>query len=103
MEGVDLADAIEALRAQVLAAQTKAATSDITFPVQTLTIELKVALTKTVDGKAGFKVPFVGAEIGASGGLSRETVQTVTIVLGPPIDRRTGNPAQVGQKAGKLG
>jgi hypothetical protein len=57
---------------------------------------LKVGLTKTADGKAGFKVPFFGAEVGAAGGLRHETMQTVSIVLGPPIDQQ-GNPIKVAQ------
>jgi hypothetical protein len=87
MDGIALADAIEMLRAEVLAAQLRAAGADVQFPIQTLTVQLKVGLTKLADGKAGFKVPFVGAEIGASGGLHLETVQTVTLVLGPPVNR----------------
>jgi hypothetical protein len=96
MDGIDLADAIEALRAEVLAAQLKSAGAKVQFPIQTLTIELKVGLTKTADGKAGFKVPFVGAEIGASAGLHQETAQTVTIVLGPPVDQQ-GRAVKVAQ------
>lgn len=87
MDGIDLADAIEVLRAEVMAAQLKSAGTEVQFPIQTLTIELKVGLTKMADGKAGFKVPFVGAEIGASASLHQNTAQTVTIVLGPPVDQ----------------
>ncbi len=59
-----------------------------------LTLELKVGLTKSADGKAGFRVPFVGAELGGSAAYQRETVQTVTLVLGSPVDRH-GNPVKV--------
>jgi hypothetical protein len=94
--GLDMADAIELARAQVLAAHTKSAGANVQFPIQTLTIDLKVVLTRQADGKAGFKVPFIGAEIGGSAGIHHERAQTVTIVLGPPVDR-DGNPIKVAQ------
>jgi hypothetical protein len=93
-EGIRLADAIEMLRSEVALAQVKAAGNDLQFPVETLTVELKVELTKYADGKAGFRVPFVGAELGGSAAYQRETMQTVTLVLGSPVDR-DGNPVKV--------
>ena len=85
--GLDLADAIDLLRGQVQSAHTRANSAGLQFPIQSLTIELKVGLTRKADGKLGFKVPLVGAEFGAGAGFERETVQTVTVVLGPPVDR----------------
>jgi hypothetical protein len=101
MDGIGLADAIEVLRAEVLAAQTKAAGQPVQFPIQTLTVQLKVGLTRLADGKVGFKVPFVGAEAGALAGLHQETVQTVTLVLGPPVDQQ-GRPVSVAQVTDEL-
>jgi hypothetical protein len=101
MDGIGLADAIEMLRAEVLAAHTNAAGAAMQFPIETLTVQLKVGLTKLADGKAGFKVPFVGAEVGASAGLHQETTQTVTLVLGPPVDQR-GRPVAVAEATDKL-
>jgi hypothetical protein len=96
MDGIRLADAIEMLRGEVLAAQTNATGAAVHFPIQSLTVELRVALTKLADGKVGFKVPFVDAELGVSGGLHHETTQTVTLVLGPPVDLQ-GRPVSVSQ------
>ena len=96
MDGIGLAQAIEMLRTEVLAAQTQATGAAVHFPIQTLTVQLKVGLTKLADGKVGFKVPFVGAELGASGGLHQETTQTVTLVLGAPVNAQ-GNPISVSQ------
>ncbi len=96
MNGVGLAQAIEMLRQDIAAAQQTAQESGIQFPVQSLTVELKVALTKQADGKLGFQVPFLGMELGASAGLLREATQTVTLVLGPPVDRQ-GRPCLVSQ------
>ena len=85
--GVGLADALEVLRAELASARLKAAGQDVQFPVQTLTVELKAGITRSADGKVGFTVPFIGAELGGSTGYQRESVQTVTLVLGPPVDR----------------
>src|SRR4051794_18037821 len=95
-DGIGLADALEALRVELALARTKAIGKDIQFPIETLTVELKVGVTRSAEGKAGFKVPFVGAELGGSAGYDRETLQTVTLVMGPPVDR-DGRPVKVGQ------
>jgi hypothetical protein len=97
-DGIGLADALEALRAELASAQAKAAETDVRFPIETLTIELKAGVTQTKEGKAGFRVPVVGAELGGSVGFDRETLQTVTIVLGPPVDRE-GRPVKVAQSS----
>ena len=93
-DGIGLAEALEQLRAELAAAQKAAAESNVQFPIETLTVELKVAVMRTKDGKAGFRVPFVGAEIGGSAGVDRERLQTVTLVLGAPVDRQ-GQPVKV--------
>jgi hypothetical protein len=92
--GLGLAETIEQLRAELAEARQKAAGKSVQFPIQALTVELKVAVTKSVDGKAGFTVPFVGVELGGSAGRSSETLQTVTLVLGPPVDQH-GVPVKV--------
>ena len=97
-DGIGLADALEALRAELASAQAKAAETDVRFPIETLTIELKAGVTRTKEGKAGFRVPVVGAEFGGSVGFDHETLQTVTIVLGSPVDRE-GRPVKVAQSS----
>jgi hypothetical protein len=93
-DGIGLADALEALRAELASAQAKAAETDLQFPIETVTVELKVGVTRTAEGKAGFRVPFVGAELAGSATFDRETMQTVTLLLGAPVDR-AGNPVKV--------
>jgi Trypsin-co-occurring domain 2 len=99
-EGVGLDEALAALRADLSAARAKAADSDLQLPVQSVTIELTVALTKTVDGKAGFRVPVLGAELGASGSREAISTQKLTVTLGTPVDA-AGRPVKVGQASGQ--
>jgi Trypsin-co-occurring domain 2 len=96
-DGIGLADALEVLRAELASAQAKAVGKDVQFPIETLTVELKVGVTKSKEGKAGFTVPFIGAELGGSAARNRETVQTVTLVLGSPVDRE-GRPLKVASR-----
>lgn len=93
-QGIGLAEAIALLRSELLAARAAAVDQDIQLPVHSMTVELGVAATRTRDGKAGFRVPFVNAEVGGSSGRERQTMQTVTVVFGGPVDRE-GNPVPV--------
>jgi hypothetical protein len=97
-EGVGLAQAIALLRGGLLEARASAGDSDIQLPVESMTVELQVVATRTRDGKAGFAVPFVGAELGGSAGWQRETMQTVTVLFGSPVDRG-GRPVKVAQES----
>lgn len=93
-EGIGLAEALEVLRSELESARQKSAGRPVQFPVETLTVELKVGVTKSADGKAGFRVPFLGAELSGSAGYASESVHKVTLVLGPPVDQ-DGNPIKV--------
>ncbi|MEU6672195.1 trypco2 family protein [Streptomyces sp. NPDC046727] len=92
--GIGLFAALDMLRRELAEAQREAKSAGVTFPVESVTVELQVGLTRGKDGKVGFKVPFLGAEVGGSGSIARETVQTVTLVLGTPQDR-DGEPIKV--------
>jgi hypothetical protein len=100
-KGIGLSDALELLRMELAAAQEKAAGTDVQFPIETLTVELKVGVTRSADGKAGFKVPFIEVELGGSTGYNREKLQTVTVVLGSPVDRE-GRPVKVAKATDAL-
>ena len=63
-DGLGLADAIGLLRDELLEAQAAGAGSEIQLPVESMTVELKITATRSVDGKAGFKVPVVELELG---------------------------------------
>jgi hypothetical protein len=98
VDGVGLADAIGLLREELLAAQAAGAGSGIQLPVESMTVELKVTATRSVDGKAGFKVPIVDLELGGGAGRERGSEQTVTVVFGGPVDR-DGHPVRVAQES----
>jgi len=100
-DGIALDEVLEALRAELASAQAKAAGENLQFPIETLTVELQVGVTRSKEGKAGFHVPVIEAELGGSAGLDRQTLQTVTVVLGSPVDR-AGNPVKVASATDEL-
>jgi hypothetical protein len=93
-DGVGLADAIGMLRDELLKARAAGAGSEIQLPVESLTVVLTVEATKSLDGKAGFKVPVVELELGGGGSRQRSSAQTITVVFGEPVDRQ-GRPVKV--------
>jgi hypothetical protein len=96
VDGLGLADAIGLLRDDLLRAQAAGAGSAIQLPVESMTVELTVTATRSLDGKAGFTVPIVGLELGGGGAREHGSEQTVTVVFGGPVDR-AGNPVRVAQ------
>lgn len=93
-DGLGLAEAIEALRGQLIQAVEAGAGARVQFPVQEVSIELAAVVTNSKDGKAGFKIPFVGAELGGGIANSNATTQRVTIRFAAPIDQ-AGNSVKV--------
>ena len=101
VDGLGLAEAIEALRDDLLKARAAGASSEIQLPVESMTVELTVTATREVNGKAGFKVPIVEVELGGGGSRERGSGQKVTVVFGGPVDRQ-GNPVKVAQASSEL-
>ena len=89
------------MRDDLLKARAAGATSEIQLPVESMTVELTVTATRTVDGKAGFKVSIVEVELGGGGSRERGTGQTVTVVFGGPVDR-DGKPVKVARTSSEL-
>jgi hypothetical protein len=91
--GLTLSEAIGLLRHELLKARAAGAESDIQLPVESMTVELGVTTTRSIDGKVEFRVPVAGSELG---GASRERLpeQRVTVVFGGPVDR-AGHPVKV--------
>ena len=101
VDGLGLAEAIEALRDDLLKARAAGATSEIQLPVESMTVVLTVTATREGNLKAGFKVPFVPVEVGGGGSRERGTGQTVTVVFGGPVDR-DGRPVKVARATSEL-
>jgi Trypsin-co-occurring domain 2 len=99
--GIGLADAIAVLRDELLRARAEGGRSDIQLPVDSMTVELTVTATRSLDGKAGFTVPLVGLGLGGGGGREHASGQKVTVVFGGPVDRE-GNPVKVASAADVL-
>jgi hypothetical protein len=89
---IGLTEAIALVREELVQAVEEGVGSDIQFPVGQVTLEFQVGLTKTDDVHGGLKLWVL--ELGASREYARESVQTISIVLGPPVDA-TGNPIKV--------
>jgi hypothetical protein len=101
VDGFGLAEAIAALRDDLLKARAAAASSGIQLPVESMTVELMVTATRTREGKAGFKVPIVEVELGGGASRERGTGQKVTVVFSGPVDR-DGNPVKVARATDEL-
>jgi hypothetical protein len=99
--GIGLAEAIAVLRDELLRARAAGAGSDIQLPVESMTVELRVAATRSKDGRAGFKVPVLEVELGGGMAAGSETGQTVTVVFGAPVDR-TGAVVKVAEATDEL-
>jgi hypothetical protein len=93
-EPLGLAEAIGALRDELLRARAAGAGSDIQLPVESMTVELTVTATRSIDGRAGFAVPVVNLQLGGGADRERGSEQKVTVVFGGPVDR-DGNPVKV--------
>lgn len=101
VDGLGLADAIGVLRDELLRARAAGATSEIQLPVESMTVQLTVTATRSIDGKAGFKVPFLEMELGGGATRERGSEQLVTVVFGGPIDRE-GRPVKVAAATDEL-
>lgn len=92
MHQLELADTVEALRAELARAAAAAAGAEFQFPVAGAQLEFHVAVTKTGEGKAGVK--FWVVELGGAGSFAREEIQKVTVTLGAPVDQN-GDPVKI--------
>lgn len=93
---IDLAETVEALRAELRKAVAAGDDADIQFPVTGVQVEFHVGVKKTADGKAGFK--FWVVELGTGGQYAAESIQKVIVNFGPPVGR-DGVPIKVAKQA----
>jgi len=89
MARLELSDMIVGLRKELVEAQKKAAKESLKFKVESIEVEAQVTISKEAgaEGKVkwGFWV-FTEAEVGATGSVGRETVQTIKLTLTPHPD-----------------
>jgi hypothetical protein len=86
VEHLELAETVEALRAELARAAAAGAGAGFQFPVTGVQLEFHVGVTKTGEGKAGVK--FWVAELGRAARYAREEIQTVTVTLGTGGSKR---------------
>lgn len=84
MAKIALADAVALVRQELLQAMAMPDAAGFRFPVGQITLSFQVGLTGSGTGSAGLQLWVF--ELGAEGTYAKETIQSVTIVLDPPVD-----------------
>ena len=92
MEGIGLAETVAALRAELAAAVAAGVDEEIQFPVGPVQLEFHVGVTRSAEGKGGLR--FWVLELGGGSSRATETIQKLTVSLGPPVDT-AGEPIRV--------
>jgi hypothetical protein len=92
VQQLELAETVEALRAELARAMEAGAGAGVQFPVTGVQLEFHVAVTRTGQGSGG--VRFWVVEVGGAGSYAREEIQTVTVTLGAPVDHN-GAPVKI--------
>jgi hypothetical protein len=92
VDKIGITETIDALRRELLEAILAAEGEEVSFPVEELTVEFNVGVTKTAEGGGGLKFWIVNLD--AKTGYKSEAIQKVTIHLGTPV-REDGTPVKV--------
>ncbi|MFI0978475.1 trypco2 family protein [Streptomyces sp. NPDC021093] len=92
-DGIELADAVESVRNQLLRAAARSAGKEITFTVGDIQMEFTVELRKEIKG--GAKVKAWVVEAGADAARSTGRTHKVSLTLKPKV-RSTGASVDVG-------
>jgi hypothetical protein len=96
MAEIGLEEAVAELRNELTQAMADAEGAAVRFPVKEITLQFQVGVTKTVGGQGGIK--FWVLELGSSGQYANQTVHTITVVLGSPVDA-DGKPIKIQQQS----
>jgi hypothetical protein len=89
---IELADAVQAVRDELLTAAARSSGQDVTFEVGDIELEFTVELRKEV--RTGLKVKAWIAEAGVDGGGGSTRTHRVAVTL-KALDARTGRPWRV--------
>jgi hypothetical protein len=81
---IGLVEAIEAVRAELTLAVAQNADKEIQFPVDKVDLEFHVGITRTASGTGGIR--FWVIELGGNASHESESVHTVKVSLGAPVD-----------------
>ncbi|GAA0385083.1 trypco2 family protein [Streptomyces luteireticuli] len=99
-EGIELAEAVEAIRTGLTGAATAGEGQDLGFDVGEITMEFGIEMRKDLHGSGRVRAWVVEAGADASRGSSRTHKVTFTLT---PKDMRTGGSWKVGnQRAGGI-
>lgn len=89
---IELADAVQAVRDELIAAAARGIGQDVEFEVGDIELEFAVELRK--EAKGGLKVKAFVVEAGLDGGVSSTRTHRVKVAL-KALDARTGQPWKV--------
>ncbi|APE24619.1 hypothetical protein SVEN_5808 [Streptomyces venezuelae ATCC 10712] len=96
LENVELTEAVQGLRDQLMAAVHAADGQRVKFEVDEITLDFSVELRRDATAKAGFKAWVVSGD--AQVGVARSAVHTVSVKLRPK-DATNGRPIEIGHQA----
>ncbi|MFH8386112.1 trypco2 family protein [Kitasatospora sp. NPDC018058] len=96
LENVELTEAVQGLRDQLMAAADAADSQRIRFEVNEITLDFSVELRRDATAKAGFKAWVVSGD--AQVGVAQNTVHKVSVKL-KPKDSALGGPIEIGSRA----
>lgn len=89
---IELADAVQAVRDELITAAARSAGQDVAFEVGDIELEFSVELRKEITG--GVKVKAWVVEAGADGAGATTRTHRVAVTL-KPVDSTTGRPWKV--------
>jgi hypothetical protein len=92
MRKISLAEAIAEVRRAIIESIEVGEDEQIRFPVGPVSLSFQCGLTTSGTTSGGVKLWVL--ELGTDGSYARETVQTITVTLEPPVGR-DGRPIRV--------
>ncbi|MFI1170111.1 trypco2 family protein [Streptomyces melanogenes] len=100
-EGTELSEAIEAVRAGLLAAQQERPAPDIRFTVKEVVLDFVIEIRKTAAASGGIKAYVVGADARRERSAGQTHRMTVTLHTDGPV--RVSDHGQVGEDPDRRG
>ncbi|RLU85781.1 hypothetical protein CTZ27_25740 [Streptomyces griseocarneus] len=94
-DGIELADAVQAVRDGLTAAAARGAGEEVAFDVGPISMEFEVEIRRDVKGSGGVKAWIFSAEAEAARGSARTHRVSFTLT---PKDARTGGTLRVGNQ-----